>query len=103
MISTAGLSLKALKKEPYSGSFCGMRYYLCLSCDALLAYTYPEPWCFEATPDADKTRASFPVSAEGLEQAIAWIQHEYDSNRQRFTRSSQDKFKRMLDEKPSSR
>ena len=27
MISTLGLSIKALKKEPFSGSHCGMRYY----------------------------------------------------------------------------
>ena len=28
MLPTLGLSIKALKKEPFSGSHCGMRYYL---------------------------------------------------------------------------
>ena len=38
MIPTLGLSLKALKKEPFSGSHCGMRYYLTTSDGGVTIY-----------------------------------------------------------------
>lgn len=83
MVSTLGLSLKALKKEPFSGSHCGMRYYLTLSGDQLAAYIYPEPWCFEATPEEEKEKKEFAFTQEGLEEAIAWINAADDRKEQR--------------------
>ena len=64
MISILGLSVKALKKEPFSGSQGGMRYYIAASGDSLAAYVYPEPWCFEATPDGQKEKKEFPFSQD---------------------------------------
>lgn len=84
MISTLGLSLKALKKEPFSGSHCGMRYYLTLSDDRLAVYLYPEPWCFEATPEEKKEKKEFPFTQEGLEEAIAWINESFETDRERW-------------------
>ena len=59
MIATMGLTVKALKKEPFSGSHHGMRYYLNTSDDTLNVWIYPEPWCFEQTPEEDKTFTPF--------------------------------------------
>ena len=73
MISILGLSVKALKKEPFSGSQGGMRYYIAASGDSLAAYVYPEPWCFEATPEDQKTWEEFPFTQDGLSDAVAWI------------------------------
>ena len=73
MISILGLSVKALKKEPFSGSQGGMRYYIAASGDSLAAYVYPEPWCFEATPEDQKTWKEFPFTQDGLSDAVAWI------------------------------
>ncbi len=73
MIAAPGLSVNFLKKEPYTGSHAGIRYYLCSGDDKLRACVYPEPWCFEATPDEDKTWKEFAFSPEGLSEAIEWI------------------------------
>lgn len=61
MISTIGLNTKALKKEPFSGSHHGMRYYLCTKDDVLSVFLYPEPWSFERTPDKEKEKKRLSV------------------------------------------
>lgn len=73
MIATPGLSINFLKKENYTGSHAGSRYYLSGADDKIKVCIYPEPWCFEATPDDDKTWNEFPFSPEGLEDALEWI------------------------------
>lgn len=85
MISTLGLSIKALKKEPFSGSHCGMRYYLTLTDERLTVYQYPEPWCFEATPEDQKERNDFPFTQEGLDEAVVWINERFEAERERFS------------------
>ncbi len=85
MISTLGLSIKALKKEPFSGSHCGMRYYLTLTDERLTVYLYPEPWCFEATPEDQKERNDFPFTQEGLDEAVVWINERFEAERERFS------------------
>ncbi len=73
MIATPGLSVNFLKKEPYTGSHAGSRYYLCSAEDKIKVCIYPEPWCFEVTPDDNKTWNEFPFSPEGLKSAVDWI------------------------------
>lgn len=73
MIETPGLSVNFLKKENYSGSCQGTRFYLTAKDDALKACIYPEPWCFEVTPDEQKTWKEFPFTKEGLKEAVMWI------------------------------
>lgn len=85
MISTLGLSIKALKKEPFSGSHCGMRYYLILADERLTVYLYPEPWCFEATPEDQKERNDFPFTQEGLDEAVVWMNERFEAERERFS------------------
>lgn len=85
MISTLGLSIKALKKEPFSGSHCGMRYSLTLADERLTVYLYPEPWCFEATPEDQKERNDFPFTQEGLDEAVVWINERFEAERERFS------------------
>ena len=54
---------KSLKKMPYSGSYHGMRYYLTVEDNVLKTYVYPEPFCFEKTPEEDSSlpfRSIFP-------------------------------------------
>lgn len=73
MIATPGLSVNFLKKENYTGSHAGTRYYLCAKEELLYACVYPEPWCFEATPEEDKQWKEFDFSSEGLKEAVQWI------------------------------
>lgn len=96
MIATMGLTIKALKKEPYSGSHHGMRYYLNSSDDTLNAWVYPEPWCFEQTPEEDKVHHSFPFTQEGLDEAIAWINDSWEQDRDKWEDIDKNKMKKLL-------
>ena len=44
-----------LKKEPFSGSHNGMRYFMNgddgKNSTTFTVWIYPEPWCFEQTPE----------------------------------------------------
>ena len=51
MIKVIGLNIKVLKKEPFSGSHQGMRFFMRAEDDTLHVWVYPEPWCFEKTSD----------------------------------------------------
>lgn len=77
------LSLNFVKKEDYTGSYKGMRYMLHQENveeeKKLQVYLWPEPFCFEATPAEQKLVELFPFSEEGLEEAIAWMNHRYDT------------------------
>ena len=75
-------SFEYLKKEPFSGSYKGMRYKLYKETEEkeegekevrLVAAVYPEPFCFEKTPDDKKEFFVFPFSPEGLEDALSKI------------------------------
>ena len=59
MIKVIGLNTKVLKKEPFSGSHHGMRFFMRAENDILHVWVYPEPWCFEQTSDDVKTLKDF--------------------------------------------
>lgn len=96
MISTVGLNIKALKKEPFSGSHHGMRYYLRAADDTLSVFLYPEPWSFERTPDEEKEQKDFPFSQEGLDAAIDWINQSYEAKRPYWNDRLQNRMKYLL-------
>ena len=83
-----------LKKEPFSGSHNGMRYYMNgddgKSSTTFTVWVYPEPWCFEQTPDEEKESATFPLSDEGMDQAVSWLYERYEAEKERWGRSLQD-------------
>ncbi|MDW2796021.1 GNAT family acetyltransferase [Clostridium boliviensis] len=69
--------IQFFKKEAYTGSMNGMRYRIKKEEEGLEAAVYPQPFCYEATPDEKKIKAVFPFSVEGREQAINWINEQY--------------------------
>lgn len=78
--------------QPYLGSHRGMRFRIARNPmedvalappekkgDAVFeAIIWPEPFCFEATPEDKKTRKTFPFDIEGKEQMIAWLNEQYE-------------------------
>lgn len=78
MIERYGVSYSKLAKEAYSGSYQGMRYYY-KSWDGehITAYVYPEPNCFEVTPQEEKIWKEFPLSDEGLNEVYVWLNEQY--------------------------
>lgn len=79
------LSLNFVKKEDFAGSHKGMRFMLHQEVieeeKKLKVYLWSEPFCFEATPDEEKISALFEFSEDGLAQAIAWMNENYESIR----------------------
>lgn len=94
MIDKKLIPYGGLKKEPFSGSHNGMRYFFQgddgKNSTSFTVYIYPEPWCFEQTPDDQKESATFPLSDEGMDQAVAWLFERYEAERDRWTSALQD-------------
>lgn len=94
MIDKRLIPYKGLKKEPFSGSHNGMRYLLTgddgKDSSNFTVYVYPEPWCFEQTPQEQLETASFPLSEEGLDQAVDWLKEKYETGKERWTKAAQE-------------
>lgn len=66
--------LKHYQKGTYSGSHCGMRYLVKSGQGEdeerqLVLCVWPEPYCFDKTPEEKKEYFRFPFSEDGLKQA----------------------------------
>ncbi len=78
-----GISLKGLmgialvKKEPYFGSHRGMRFRLAKEGEQLQATAYPEPYSWDVTLQEQKESEFFPLSDQGLGQAVEWLNQIY--------------------------
>ncbi len=80
MIDLTGMvSIPYLKKSRFPGSYQGMRYQLEKREDTLAAIIWPEPYSFAATDDDKKHEKEFSFDVEGLNQAVAWLNEEYEA------------------------
>lgn len=86
MIDKRLIPVGGLKKEPFSGSHNGMRYFFRSdeSKETFSVFIYPEPWSFESTPEEEKQSASFPMTDEGMDEAIAWLLEMYESQKEKW-------------------
>ena len=88
MIDKRLVPVGGLKKEPVSGSHNGMRYLFQgddgKNSTTFTVYVYPEPWCFEQTPKDQIEQANFPLSEEGMDQAIAWLFERFEAEKGRW-------------------
>ena len=96
MIKVIGLNTKVLKKEPFSGSHHGMRFFMRAENDILHAWVYPEPWCFEQTSDDVKTLKDFPFTGEGLDESLERISQEFEERKDYWMQMEKDKMKMIL-------
>lgn len=96
MIKVIGLNTKVLKKEPFSGSHQGMRFFMRAEDDTLHVWVYPEPWCFEKTSDDMKTAKDFPFTQEGLDDSLEWISQEFENRKNYWMKMEKDKMKMIL-------
>ncbi len=74
-------NLNYIKKERFTGSLNGLRYAIYKEVKdeehtVLMACSYPEPFCFEKTPEEQKKYKEFEFSEEGLNEAINWLGSE---------------------------
>lgn len=85
--------LPYVNRKEYTGSYKGMRYRLrkaeteekgkCLE-----AVIYPEPFCFEVTPEEEKQAQEFAFTDEGFEEAVAWLNQEYEGQKERWVKAA---------------
>ena len=90
------VAIKVLKKEPFSGSHQGMRFFMRAEDDTLHVWVYPEPWCFEKTSDDMKTAKDFPFTQEGLDDSMEWISQEFENRKDYWMQMEKDKMKMIL-------
>ena len=73
-------SLNYIKKERFTGSDTGMRFLLEKKKyeedgrEAIVACVWPEPYAFDHTEEEKKEYQEFPLTQEGLQEAVAWIE-----------------------------
>lgn len=88
MIDKKLIPVAGLKKEPFSGSHSGMRYFFRgddgKNSTTFSVFIYPEPWCFEQTPEENRETASFPLSEDGMDQAIAWLFERFNAEKEKW-------------------
>ena len=95
MIEGRTIALEYIKKEEFYGSFQGMRYRLSKGVSKddeerkmiLEAWIWPEPYSFIKTPNEKKEYASFPLTEEGKEEAVSWLNKRYDEEKEKWKNS----------------
>ena len=50
---------------------------------------WPEPFCFEKTPEENKTYAYFPYTEEGLDDVYDWLCTQYDEKKDRWDQAGE--------------
>ena len=77
-------SFNYIKKERFTGSYCGMRYSIQKFAvgeeeTVMRCYDWPEPMNFENTPDEKKTMKDFPMTPEGLEECLKYLSERQET------------------------
>ena len=78
MIDSATISIQYIKKDDFTGSFKGMRYRLSKAGDGMEVVIWPGPYNFIKTPENKKQRKEFPLTIEGKEEAVKWLNEQYE-------------------------
>ncbi len=77
--------LNYIKKEPLTGSQNGMRYMLEKKTEGeesyMLGTVWPEPFCYAKTPKEQKTEKRFTLDADGMADAVSWLNEQYENFR----------------------
>jgi hypothetical protein len=84
------VSFNFIKKENFTGSMQGMRYRLSKqrndSEDKLEVVIWPEPFAFTVTPEEQKQRIEFDFNQEGKNQAVDWLNEQYEKQKELWNR-----------------
>jgi len=85
--------LPYINRGIYTGSYKGMRFRMRKAETEekgkyLETIIYPEPFCFDATPEEEKTIKEFPFTTEGFDEAVAWMNEEYTAQKERWEQAA---------------
>lgn len=76
------ISVNYVKKEPFTGGYNGMRYRLMKAGDGMEVTIWPEPYSYFKTPEEKKQSKMFPLSVEGRDAAVEWMNEQYEEQKQ---------------------
>ena len=85
MIDLTGMiSIPFLKKSVFTGSHRGMNFMLKKVSnddgDQIQAIAWPGPFNFAMTDEAKKVTHEVPFHADGILEAVAWLNKHYEEN-----------------------
>ena len=85
MIDLTGMiSIPFLKKSVFTGSYRGMNFMLKKLSnddgDQIQAIAWPGPFSFAMTADEKKITHEVPFSADGILEAVAWLNEHHKAN-----------------------
>ena len=85
MIDLTGMiSIPFLKKSVFTGSYRGMNFMLKKLSnddgDQIQAIAWPGPYNYAMTEDEKKITREVPFSADGILEAVAWLNEHYKAN-----------------------
>ena len=85
MIDLTGMiSIPFLKKSVFTGSYRGMNFMLKKISDddgdRIQAIAWPGPFNFAMTAEDKKVSHDVPYSANGILEAVAWLNDYYEAN-----------------------
>ncbi len=82
MIDSATISIQYIKKEDFTGSYKGMRYRLAKMGEEMEVVIWPQPYNYIKTSEQKKQRKKFPLTIEGKEDAVKWLNEQYVCQKQ---------------------
>lgn len=90
--------LPYINRGVYTGSYCGMRYRLSKEtreedAKALQVVIYPEPFSFDQTPEEKKCYQDFPFSKDGFDEAIAYLNEQYEARKTEWETALKNRWK----------
>ena len=88
MIDKKLIPYGGLKKEPFSGTHHGMRYFF-RGDDGLDAEAREKIQSFLKQQE-EKEQKTFPLSDEGMDEAIAWLFERFETEKSKWLNASRD-------------
>ncbi len=90
--------LPYINRGVYTGSYCGMRYRMSKEVreedqKVLQLVIYPEPLSFACTPEENKEYVDFPFTPEGFDQAVAYLNEQYETRREEWELALKNRWK----------
>lgn len=91
--------LPYINRSVYTGSFKGMRYRMSKEMreneeKALQLVLYPEPFCFENTPEEQKEYMDFPFTEEGFTRAVEYLNQQYEVRQEEWEEALKNRWSR---------
>ncbi len=78
MVESNKISVAYIKKVEYTGGYQGMRYMIKNCGEGMMEVSvWPEPLCYSKADKESMIKKQFPLTEEGKEEAVDWLNKLY--------------------------